>query len=109
MTIIEGTIRQADSLPTSGRTAVMELDRPLISQATYKSLDTALGSIFPTPAEETKVQKARMILQEVATDLTDEEVEIFITELQCLVESWFDVYEKQAFDGLTLKELLKGG
>jgi len=87
----------------------MELDQPLISPTTYTTLNTALSSIFPTPAEETKVQKARMILQEVASNLTDEEVEIFITELQCLIDSWFDVYEKQAFDGLTLKELLKGG
>lgn len=109
MVIIEGTIRRAATPTVSGQTAVLEYDQPLLSPATYRTLDTALSSIFPTPAEETKVQKARMLLQEVAVNLTDEEVEIFITELQCLIESWFDVYEKQAFDGLTLEELLKGG
>lgn len=103
----EATIRR-ESGPSSASEVALK-PAALFSPASYQTIDTALRSIFPTPAEETKVQKARAILQEVAADLTDQEVEIFLTEMQCLIDSWLDVFEKEAFDGLTLKEVLHGG
>lgn len=109
MTTKEATIRTIEQVPASASEAAVGLKQPLFSPASYQTIDTALRSIFPTPAEETKVQKARAILQEVAADLSDQEVEIFITEMQCLIDSWLDVFEKEAFDGLTLKEVLHGG
>ncbi|HUD20716.1 MAG TPA: hypothetical protein VMQ44_01445 [Candidatus Saccharimonadales bacterium] len=82
---------------------------PLISPGAYRSMDAALHSIFPGPAEENKLQRARRILGEVATDVPDEELEIFLTNFQCLIDSWFDFYEKQVFNGLTLKQVLREG
>ncbi|HSX42046.1 MAG TPA: hypothetical protein VLE93_01710 [Candidatus Saccharimonadales bacterium] len=105
----EATIQIANQSPASASEAALSLNQPLLDHSGFQSIDTALRSIFPTTQEETKVQKARAILQEVAANLSDQEVEIFITELQCLIDSWFDVYEKGVFNGLTLKELMKGG
>jgi hypothetical protein len=104
----EATIRKESGL-SSASEAALQLSQPLFSTNQYHSIDTALRSIFPTPAEETKVQKARAILKEVAANLSDQELEIFITQLQLLIETWMDVFEKQAFEGRTLKEVLYGG
>lgn len=78
-----------------------------LSPVSYQSINTALSSIF-SDAAETKIHKARQLLGETAANLTDTEVDVFVTELQCLVDSWFDVYEKQAFNGLTLQQILTG-
>ena len=73
-----------------------------------KSAENALGAIFPQVGEETKLQKARKVLHEVAKDEMDEQLQTFITESQYLIDSWLDDYERQLFDGLTLKQILKG-
>lgn len=74
-----------------------------------KSLESTLNAIFPEPQEENKLQKARRILGETAQGQTDEQLQTFTTELQYLIDSWLDVYEKQIFDGPTLQQLLRGG
>lgn len=53
-----------------------------------------------------KVEKAREILGILATDLSDEELKAIVTEMQFLVDSWLDEFEKEIFDGKTLTELL---
>ncbi len=73
-----------------------------------KSLGNSLNDIFPQPTEETKLQKAKRVLGEVVKDQTDEQLQTFITEAQYLIDSWLDDYERQLFDGLTLKQVLKG-
>ena len=73
------------------------------------SLENTLNTIFPEPKEENKLIKARRILGEVAQGQSDEQLQVFLTELQYLINSWFDEYEKQLFDGLTLEQLLRGG
>ena len=42
----------------------------------------------------------------VANELTADQLKGVITEIQYLVDSWLDDYERNVFDGLTLKELL---
>jgi hypothetical protein len=39
-------------------------------------------------------------------DVADEELEVYLTELRHLINSWLDAFERQVFDGETLKELL---
>lgn len=73
-----------------------------------KSLEESLNSILPNHQEETKIQKARRILGEVATEATDEKLEIFLTEAQYLLDTWLDTFERDIFDGLTLKQVLRG-
>ena len=79
----------------------------LINTNGYKSIDTALRSIFPSPSEENKLERARRTLGEIAAELPDDQLERTITEMQCLVNYWLDDYEKQVFDDLTLKQLLR--
>lgn len=40
-------------------------------------------------------------------NLTDEELEAYITEFQYLLDSWLNDFEKQIFDGKTLVQLIK--
>lgn len=63
--------------------------------------------IFPESPEENKVQKARAILKDVADAIPDEELAIYITQFQYLLDSWLDIYEKQIFNNLTLQQMLR--
>ena len=65
--------------------------------------------IFPESPEENKIQKARAILGESVKDVPDEEMAIYITQFQYLLDSWLDQYEKQIFNNLTLQQLLREG
>lgn len=73
-----------------------------------KSVEEGLNALFPTYKEETKLQKARRVLGEISSEVTDEQLEVFLTEVQFLLDSWLDGFEKKIFDGLTLKQILKG-
>ncbi|MFA5933199.1 MAG: hypothetical protein WCV81_02945 [Microgenomates group bacterium] len=74
-----------------------------------KSLEESLNTLFPTYKEETKLQKAKRVLGgEIVSEVTDEQLEIFLTEVQFLLDSWLDSFERTIFDGLTLKQILKG-
>lgn len=39
-------------------------------------------------------------------ELSDEDLEVYITELQYLIDQWLDNFEQQAFNGQTLKQVL---
>ena len=65
--------------------------------------------MFPESPEETKLQKARAILGEVAKGISDEELAIYLTQFDYLLDSWLDMYEKQIFNNLTLQQLLQEG
>jgi len=39
-------------------------------------------------------------------DLSDEDLEVYLTEFQYLIDAWLDEYEKEAFDNKTLREKL---
>lgn len=69
------------------------------------SIDTALQQVFATQAH-TKAQKARVIMGAIVKQLSDEELEVKITEIQYLLDAWFDEFERLNLDGQTLKELL---
>lgn len=87
--------------------AIDQLGFGLRSSVTHKTIESALRSIFPEAAEETKLHKARQVLKDVAAEVTDDELEIFLTKLQCIADSWFDVFEQGIFDGLTLHQVLR--
>ena len=66
----------------------------------------ALGRIFITDQEQTRTQKARSVMGELVADLSDEELEVYMTEFQYLIDEWLDDFECQAFNGQTLKQVL---
>jgi len=77
-----------------------------------KSLQESLDTLFPEQQREEKnLQKAKEILGPVAIEFTSEQLKETIVEVQFLVESWLDDFEREVFGGQTLKELLheKGG
>jgi hypothetical protein len=74
-----------------------------------KIFESTLSKIFPGKQEETRIQKARLIMGDDVKDLSDEDLEVFLTEFQYLIDCWLDEYEKQVFNNKTLKELMKEG
>ncbi len=74
-----------------------------------KSLGKGLNAFFPTHEEETKLQKSRRVLGEISSEVSDEQLEVFITGIQFLLDGWLDNFERKMFDGLTLNQILKGG
>jgi len=74
----------------------------------FKTLENSFY-IFPESPEENKIQKARAVLGEITKDVPDEELAVYITQFQYLLDSWLDEYEKQTFNNLTLQELLREG
>jgi hypothetical protein len=89
--------------------SVKEKDAVLTPYNPQKSLEVGLNSLIPTYEEENKLQKARRVLGEISFEVTDEQLEIFITGIQFLLDGLLDNFEKSMFDGLTLKQILEGG
>lgn len=73
------------------------------------ALESELGRIFPVKAEETKIQMARRVMGSIVSELSDEELDAYLTEFQFLVNAWLDSFEKQIFEGRKLEQLLKEG
>lgn len=73
------------------------------------SIDAALQGIFKSSQEETRLQQARRIMGSVINDLSDEELEGCLTEFQHLLDEWLDAFEREQFDGQTLKQVLGQG
>lgn len=66
----------------------------------------ALGRIFTTQQEKNRIQKARRVMGSLTNELSDEDLEVYITEFQYLIDQWLDNFEQQAFNGQTLKQVL---
>lgn len=58
--------------------------------------------------EQRDIVEARQILGDSAMDLTDGQVQDLVNEVQFLVDSWLDEYEKREFDGKSLNEVIGG-
>lgn len=66
-----------------------------------------LNQLFNEQDKQQKdVQETREILGESAKDLTDSQVYDLTNEIQYLVDSWLEEFERKTFDGKTLNELL---
>lgn len=98
---------EATKVVSSAYTKGMMIDKSLHNPQV--SLENTLKSIFPEKQVENRLQKARQIMGEAIKELSDEELESFITEFQYLIDAWVDSFEKQVFENKTLKQLLKEG
>jgi len=73
------------------------------SQGAYDQLN----QLFSEQDKQQKdVQEAREILGKTANDLSDSQVFDLLNEIQYLVDSWLEEFERKTFDGKTLNELL---
>lgn len=80
---------------------------PFQSQLNPQGTYDQLNQLFDIQDKEQKeVQEAREILGDSAKDLSDSQVYDLVNEVQYLVDSWLEEYEKKVFDGKTLDELL---
>jgi poly-beta-hydroxyalkanoate depolymerase len=72
----------------------------------FSVLDSSFNRIFSQNPEEKIVLQMRRVLGEKANTLSDEKVECLATEFQFLINAWLDEYERDVFEGMTLKEVL---
>ncbi len=94
MALLEQILHQAEIKGSS------HLPTPLTA------IDEAIQRVFSSPLEETKLQKARSIMGPALLDIPDEDLEIYLTEFQYLIDGWFDGFEQNMFNGATLKQVL---
>ena len=89
----------------------MDNERPLSltpdfqdnTQGTYDQIN----DLFNEQDQQQKtILEAREILGDSAKDLTDEQVYDLVNEIQYLVDSWLEEFERKTFDGKSLNELL---
>lgn len=69
-------------------------------------LNTVLRNIFPNNREETRVLRARNIMKDCVSGLSEEDLEAYLTEFQYLIDYWLDSFEIRLFNGSTLKQTL---
>ncbi len=88
-------------------TEIPHSNPPVIqSSISQTPIQNVIEKILPKQSEENKFAKTRQALGETAKSLSNEQIETITTEFQFLIDTWFDEYEKDVFNGLTLKEVL---
>lgn len=70
-------------------------------------LEVTLSTMFPEKEQENKVRRARRVLGESVSKVTDEQLGSDLSNFEFIVNSWLDVFERNVFGGKTLKDLLK--
>lgn len=71
-------------------------------------LNAFVNKLLPEESsEEKEIRKASEILGSRAANLTASDIKDAISEIQYLVDTWLDDYEKQIFNGQTLMEFLQ--
>ena len=93
-------------LQTKSTTSTVK--RPELSHKQYASLDNALSAIFPSTEQNNIIIKTRRHLGEVGKKMSDAEIKNLASEFQFLIDSWLDMFEKETFQGKTLKEIMGG-
>lgn len=68
------------------------------------NFDHAIHNILNS--EDSRTIHLRRALGETSQLLSDEQVEVIAGQFQFLIDSWLDEFEKEIFDGLTLKEII---
>ena len=84
-----------------------DLDRDISTHR--KAFESTFDNLFHSDKEESQVQKARAILGDTVANVPDDELLVYLTEFQYLLDEWLDAYEKQIFNGKTLQQLEREG
>jgi len=72
------------------------------------TIDAALQGVF-APTEETRLIQARRIMGSSVNHLSNDELEVYLTEFQNMLDDWLDMFEREQFNGRTLKQVLGQG
>lgn len=77
------------------------------TKETQVSVRESLDTLFPEQQyDEKDIKKAKEILGVIADEFSPAQFRDVVTEIHYLVEGWLDDFEREIFDGLTLRELL---
>lgn len=85
---------------------------PLGVKNSSRSISQSLDVLFPEQQYDDKsIQKAKEILGKTAFEYSKEQLEEVVAEIQYLVTSWLDDYERSILGNRTLSEFLheRGG
>ncbi|MDO8618949.1 MAG: hypothetical protein Q7R49_03300 [Candidatus Daviesbacteria bacterium] len=85
---------------------------PLTVENIPPAITQSLDQLFPEQQhDEKRIKKAKETLGPLAEELSAEELKESLSEMQFLVNSWIDEFERSIFEGKTLNELLneRGG
>ena len=75
----------------------------LNEQGTYDQINQLFNA---QDQQEKSILEAREMLGDSARELTDSQIYDLLNEIQFLVESWLEEFERNTFEGKTLDELL---
>lgn len=75
--------------------------RPELQQFSIEAL--------PIFTSDEEILEAKKVLGELASNIPEDDLKNTVTEIHFLAESWLDDFERQAFGGKTLQELLLEG
>ncbi len=78
-------------------------------QNPHDSLENILNTVLPQQTQENKTVRTRKHLGEIGKMLTDEQIECINAEFLFLIDKWLDEYEKDVFEGKTIKEAINEG
>ena len=91
--------------PSTNSSVIFQENNSQSHQGVYDQLN----QFFSEQDKQRKtIDEARQILGESAQSLSDEQVYDLVNEVQFLVDTWIEEYERKIFDGKTLDELIKG-
>ena len=80
--------------------------QPQLTQHPHQILNHAAQAIYSPDMQDSVLLRTRKNLGEISRSLSDDQVQTIITEFQFLIGSWLDEYEKEVFNGLTLREVI---
>ena len=66
----------------------------------------SVNTLQQSYTSDDEIKKAKQILGTLAEDISETELKDIVTEIHFLAESWLDNFEKQKFDGKTLREYI---
>lgn len=70
---------------------------------------TRLRQEIKQSVNDEDVEEAKRVLGQLASNLPEEDLKNTVTEIHFLAESWLDEFERKAFEGKTLNEVLEEG
>lgn len=101
--ILNTNVLRLDSVDDHQPVLTNDLNSAIMSH--QKDFNSSLNRLFCNDHEESQIAKARSILGDSVAEVSDDDLAIYLTEIQYLLDEWLDTYEKQLFDGQTLREL----
>jgi hypothetical protein len=88
-------------------TKIVPRTNPVYNSTTNKSIERYLDDLFPEQKREDKtIKRTKEILGSLGNKMTEDQMQDVASEVQFLITTWLDEFERQIFNGQTLKELL---